>query len=630
MVTGSGTGAIFDLGHADEIETLVEANGRLVSRDLRGGWVLWDLATKSLVARGTGDQYSDVAMAGAVFMMRAANAIELRDAGDGHLITSLAQGQVTDATSFGVATDGSYVWVRSDTDVQVWSPAGAHLFTHPGSYAYSAVFAAPGELRIGGYSSQTIEYVNAATGTSTNSPTFAGTFHSWFLDGERFFTAVGDTWRIFSKDAVQAAIFTSPTSLTGRGDYFWSQFSLYAVAQPSVPLQTLATKDNGYTRVSSSGNLISLWTDGGGPNLTIVHLDAGGVSTETVSMPSANLSAFTADSAGNWSVGTRSGVVYDSANLLAKKGPLSCGKVFAIDGSETGLAVVGTDGGGVLTFQAGAQGFTFQGAVPYKGSRVQVSDDGTVLAVQYDADAQYWKDMSLRVFSLPGATEIHSWPLQYDPAASIWNAGISLSRGGTQIGQVQRNTSTGKYTRMVTDLTGSTTTFKDTIDVGWRPSVFADAPFFVSPDGTLVATVDNTGFNTQIFKNGMLIDATPGRPSGWIDNDRFLVQFYELWGQWGGPDYKYTGTAIHTVSTGTTGAKTTALDCTELGFGVVDANHVNCDDWIYDLSTGAAVWKGSGFDHGAVAGGYVVSAGTYDSTTKTYDPKIYAQAYTLP
>jgi hypothetical protein len=592
-----------------------------VSLDNQGTWVLWNLATKTLVASGGGA--SDVQIAGTVFTVVSTTTVDLHDAGDGHLITSIPL--VSSPSISGLASDGSYAWVRSSSDIQAWSPAGTHLFTHPGSYANSIVFGEPTQVQVGDPSSQNIEYVDATNGTSTMSAAFAGTFYGWFLDGGSFFTTVGATVRIYSNQAAQLALTSLATTenLTGQGSYFWTfnisgapvALNIYTVAQPATPTTMLSP--GVLSKAVPGGDIIGVLIYGV-PNLTVVHLDPGGVSTENVPIPSAYLSGFGADAAGNWSVSAKSGAVYDRANLLASKGALSCGNAYVISGASAGLAAVGTDAGGVLTFEASSTGVTLEGAVPYKGSRVQVSDDGTVLAVQYDNDSEYWTDWSLRVFSLPSATLINTWPLQYTSSMLKNYSSISLSRGGTQIGQVLWVPST--YTRLVTDLMGATTSFMDTAPA---PSTYGNtAPIFVSPNGTLVAAIDTTGAATQVFKNGALIDAASGAASGWIDDDRFLVQFFAT--SFFGP--MYSGTAIHTVSTGTNGAMM-MLPCTQNGFGVVDANHVFCVqnsvNTIYNLTT-QATWTGGStgaFSPAAVAGPYVVFEN---------DHHIYAETYTLP
>lgn len=635
QLTGAATGAVFELGHAIGVGKLRQANGRVLSRDGTGRWVLWDVATKALVASGEPLVEScmapftcpadDIEMAGNIFLVHVAGAVELRDAGDGHLILNVPIEAPVNLGNwtfppFGLAADGSYLWVGSHINLRAWSAAGALLFTRSGDYFTGMVnidpkppvvyvVAEPAEIRIGRSTTHVIEYVDSSTGASTMSAAFADTFNSWFLDGGRFFTNLSTTVRIYSKDVVQEALVALPSiqSLAGQGGYFWTTNGIYQVAQPAAPPQALPGG-----ALTPIGNLIAVpdvQINSQATQITIVHLDPGGITTETVAVPFASASVFAADGSGNWSVSAADGVVLDSVNLLAHKGPLSCGKAFAIAGADTGLAAVGTPGGGVLTFHGSGAALALQGAVPVRGEQIQASADGTVLAINSGHAYGFWPDETTRLFSMPSAVEIHEWPLLYNQGTAKSLARMALARGGTMLGQITdvAKFGTHTYSRSVTDLTGSTTSFMDQVMV----PISSPPPFpaiYLSPDGTLVAAIDASGTATQIYKNGALVDVTSGVAAGWIDDDRLLLD----------------GTKIHSLAAAMNVASV-ALPCTTKGFGVVDANHVYCPstNTIYDLTSSAAVWTGSasGLGIGAIAGGYAVYA---------KDHHIYAEAYSFP
>ncbi len=532
-----------------------------------------------------------VAMAGNLFALQSPSAVELHSAIDGHLVVSLPFTPAAGALPpYGVASDGSYGWLGTTTSLEAWSSAGVQLFSRAGSYASPSgtvtAFATPTQIMIGRASTQTIEYVAVSGGSSTTSPAFAGTFASWFLDGSSFFTTVGTNVRVYTPSAAQQVLLTlsSTTGLAGTGGYFWSNLSgIYRVAMPGgapYPFPNLGLPQ-------ASGNRIALIPQGTA-QMGLIHLDPTAIMLETITLPAAYPGAFGADTSGSWAIGNHNGVVYDSINLPAGKGALSCGRPFAVAGADTGLAAVGTDGGGVLVFGGGSSGVTFQGTIPHKASRVQLSADGTTVVAYYAADVQYWPDQSIRAFSLPTGALIHEWPNMVVSENYVFE--IALARGGSQLGQITGIFNGGgwAYTRTVSDLMGTTTSFSNPINGN------ATAPaIFVSPDGTLVAAADTTVTNTQIYKNGALVDAVAGAPAGWLDDDRLIVG----------------GTAIHSVSSATNVASIT-LPCTLVGFGVVDATHVYCPSTtaIYDLTTSAAVWTGSApaFPIGANAGAYVV------------------------
>lgn len=615
-----------------------QANGRVLSRDFTGRWVLWDIASHTLVASGDPAVQSCTApltcyataidMAGDVFLVHVAGAVELRHASDGHLILSvpLEAPAGIDFPPFGLARDGSYLWVGSSANLRVWSADGTPRFTRTGNYrtgmfldigdpydVYSTVpakfvDAAPDQLRIGRKTSQTIEYLDSTSGASTTSAPFASTFLSWFDDGGQFLTYAGTSIRIYTKDAVQEAITVLPTleKLEGYAGYFWTKNGVHQVANTAAPPQP-------FTGIPvPSGRLIAM-LNSVGPALgamAIMHLDAGGITLE--SLPSSvGLQSFAADAAGSWSVAS-GGAIFDKDRFLSGGAPLSCGWVTAIAGADAGLAAVGTDAGGVLTFDAQTAGATFQGALPYRGARLAVTADGSKLAV--GDDAVYWSlsDQTIRLLAMPGASVIHQWPLAFDSQSSDTYDSMSLARSGTTLAYSARHDGVGVflYTRKATDTTG-TTIFTDQPSIPFYTS--AKPTIVVSPNGTLVAASDPVGGSTQIYKNGTLVDFAAGNATGWLDDDRLLLD----------------GKTIHSVTTATTVA-TVTLPCTLKGFNVVDAGHVYCPSTnsIYDLATSAAVWTGSVAPViGAIAGKHVVYAPVASSVR---DHRVYAEPYSLP
>jgi hypothetical protein len=630
-----------------------------VSLDGYGHWALWDTASKALIASGNSffpGNFSgpgstpdcptgcpDLEMAGDVFAIAQTNAIELRSATDGHLIVSIpadppAMFPAMSQATFGLASDGSYVWVGSHADLEAWSASGVKLFSHPGNYfGDTAAFATPSQIQIGhvGSTVQTIEYVAVPSGTSTVSAAFAGTFYTWFQDDASFLTSSsGTTVRVYTKDVVQQAISALPkafTSLGGYGNYFWTYtsglgypLSVYAIAQPSTPVQTL---NAGLSAPVGSAGLVAVFNSHQ-PVLTLLHLDPGGVTKEDVPTPSGYLGAFGADASGAWSVGdVTNGVLYDRDNLLAMKGPLSCGRAFDYDGAQTGLAAVATPGGGVLTFTAGATGLASSGVIPYDAQRVRMSADGSVIAVQ---DNQTMED-DLRVFTMPGAVQVKDWsfPVSSPYSVLLW---LSLARGGTAIGQVWTGSSpvqTPLY-EAVTDITGTTTSF---MNQGLSNVSPLTPRIFVSPNGTVVAVSDPTGQTAQIYKNGALADVATGEPYGWLDDDRLLLQL------------PGNMTAVHSVMA-TTNVTTVSVPCTS--FTPVDTNHVFCwagyqsgnNNAIYDVATSAIVWTGSprSIPGGLTGLGAAITA-TNDAKTATLaggyvvygnGSQILVEPYTIP
>jgi len=91
-----------------------------------------------------------------------------------------------------LARDGSYVAAATETQLTVWSRAGAVLFARRANYGDAGVFAAAGELRVGAGPAgrRVVETIAVPTGISHLGATAPGFFSSWTEDGEPRFERV--------------------------------------------------------------------------------------------------------------------------------------------------------------------------------------------------------------------------------------------------------------------------------------------------------------------------------------------------------------------------------------------------------------------------------------------------------
>lgn len=140
-------------------------------------------------------------------------------------------------------------------------------------------------------------------------------------------------------------------------------------------------------------------------------------------------------------------------------------------------------------------------------------------------DAQYFTDRTLKIFALPAATEIASWPYSYPNYPIPFD--ISLSGSGQVFGRVLGSFSGGPWQvdREVTSVTGSPL---------WADHLSLSLPstqIRLSPDGASVGVANSDPTSTtatNIYKNGVLATAVMGWPVGWLDDNRLLVNRYEL------------------------------------------------------------------------------------------------------
>ncbi|HKY36841.1 MAG TPA: hypothetical protein VJN18_12925 [Polyangiaceae bacterium] len=604
----ASSGVIFNLGLTG-VQWFERTDDRLLASDGSGNWTLWDLSDKTILA--SGEQARDPArfycyegcplpdLASDRFTIVSSTQVELRSLLDGSLIaTSPAPDKCNDPEDAceivnhgGLASDGSYYWSGTAAGIKAWDDSGTLLLNKSGNYAKKVrVSAAPDELRIalGPAGGDVIERISINTGASTTS-SFAGTFHSWFLDGARFLTTLNTTVRVYAADtATQEAIAALPqvSRLTGQDDYFWSlgwngeasTMAIFAVADPSTPAAVYPNVSRPYPVANRIGVIR-------GTEATVIELDPIGITDSTFDLPPApRIESFTSDAEGNWAVGNHWGVVYDGADL---ERPLSCGYATDIAGSEHGTVAIGTFVG-ILLFELTPDSRTYLGSIPFPSWDVDLSSDGSVLAAASLHTVTDMGDAALKIFNLPDRSEIRS--LSYPP--SVENVSVSA------LGNRFSYTTGGAQT--VVDLAGN---------VSFTRSGGADTKLALSPDGSRVAAPSGTpnvaATTTNIYENGTLIDALTGYPLLWLDQDHLLV---DTVGEFNNPN-KPGGARIYAIPGGFQPGPRLP------GLGYLDPQMVSSTEIyaeyhnsVYSLTTGERLWScdPDSEGEGTVAAGNIV------------------------
>jgi hypothetical protein len=534
------TGPLLDVGHSFGIVALARTTDRLVSTDEWGGWVLWNLADRTILARGvtppkpheSAPTPHRPALTANVLVTLATSAsagfeLQVRSAVDGELRSTIPISGVTGSSPYGVARDGSYVWAASNAELLAFDPDGVKLVGRSGNYSQAKVFAAVGELRVGnGPAGLTvIERVSTSTGGSTISAAHQGAFHSWFLDGERFFTTVSNTVRVYAAEVATAEVLVAlplVDNLAGKGGYFWT-FGDYSPGHPldvySVTSTGALVQSYAFGAVSShvaipGGSMIAVL---GRDTLELIDLGASGVSSRSVDVPVPYGSAFAADDAGGWAFGARDGEVFEGERLDR---PLSCGKVASIAGAANGTTAIAT-AHRILLFKLAGETREYVGDIAFRSSHVELSMDGSVLAAAAGWDgAWFTNDNSLRVFSMPSREELKVWPYTWEMRETLLFRDFTMSAAGNRF--VHISTEGLDDTQRVLDL-------EDNVHLTVTPSDDEPMhePMRLSPNGTRVA--DSTAANiaswgaTDIYEDGVLVDAVAGIALGWLDDDRVLI-----------------------------------------------------------------------------------------------------------
>jgi hypothetical protein len=571
-------GALIDLGAGSPVAA---TSTRMLSVATES-WMLWDVATAKAVVRGLGVS-SDGASKPRVAALRSntfivesvAGTIEVRDATTGVVRATVVGG----ARTYGLASDGSYFWGASASSIAAWSTTGGtKLFERPGDYLTAAIFGAPGELRVakGPAGTSTIERITTA-GVSSTSPISSGAFHSWFVDGERFFASVGTTVWVYSKiGGSPVGTFTLPAvdHLGGVGNRFWTyqpsatsnQAKVYDVMSGSTPLASFSVGTS--AKVNVSGNRVGLISSDGA-TLNVLEPEATPKLT-TYPAPSTRNESFAASTGGSLFVGSSYQLVHEVTSPTAAV-RFGCGALSSIAAADDGTIALATAHGILLGTASGITRY-----MPFFARRVALAGTGATLAAQVHNKDVYHADESLHLFSLPAGVKFNQ---RTYPIGLEFLVDFGFSRGGTRI--ALRTRDTGSIKRWTTDLLDTVTDYSDSVsDLTVAP------PLLLSPDGTTVARPHNTSFDpafatTNIYKAGSLTGTASGTARAWLSDTRLLVTEFTF------PVFEMKVRD----ATGALVATTTIPNGTEVI--AVSATQVYVDNAIYDVATSAKTWSGS-------------------------------------
>jgi hypothetical protein len=450
-----GSAPLLDLGHADPLALIRATSSRVLSLDIGGHWTLQDYTSGTELASGDGAcgtntcaTYSTssaqpaclpVDLEASTVIDTSPAGVEVRSASNGALLATLPGSY----SWYRLASDGSYVCTGSKTSLAAWSTSGQSLLMKAGDYSKANVFAASGQILVGlGAAGQNvIETISTTTATSSTSAAFQGQFSSWFLDGGRFLTTQGNVVFTYSSAVVQQDItpLSSTDGLMGQGNWFWTfptgggQLNIYKVgSSASAALSTQYCVDS---LAIPSGNTIRVLQYGSGQLITIDLSGATPVSSGTLSIPIAYLSAYAAIPGGAWVAGNRHGVLFDGATIGAPQPRyLALGNAWSIAGGTTYFSVA-TASGKIFNYDSNTN--TLVATLSFPGSQLASSSTGTVMAAAADnVDAQYTSNTAINVYSLPSGGVTNTFT--YTP---VPNPILTLSGGGSTLAGPISNTS---------------------------------------------------------------------------------------------------------------------------------------------------------------------------------------------
>lgn len=514
---GVRSGVLLDLGHASGIGSIRFAGTRILSSDGLQP-VLWNALSGALITRFQGCLFDCIALAGNVAVVKSTIGFDVRQAADGAQVSVIPVAQV-DSPWWILSSDGQFLCAGSPTALTCWSTSGTQLFTKAGDYRNAAAFGSAGELRVakGAAGAQVIEKFSVPAGTSTLSPAFPGTFHSWFLDGERFITLAGQTATIYSKDVVQQdiAILSTVEHLAGQTNWFWTS------AAGALRVHAVGSGGSSPTVFSHDTNsLIFPSTDTIGileyltSSFSVVNLSGATPVKSDYDTPVGHTASFASRTAGDWVFGTGSGVLMGELGSGTPQ-RYSLGSAASIAGNSVRTAVA-TASGSIFIFNS--QSLALENEISgLEGLKLEISDDGTRLAAA-PASSSYADDLTLRVYSLPSGTVITDWPSTSSSPDAMRD--FSMSGSGTVVARTYGSGAVS-WTRRVETIAHAPI-WTDSI----APDTTQDRTPRLSPDGLRHAVSSanhNMGTGTDVYVNGVLSTAATGWAVGWLDDNRLLV-----------------------------------------------------------------------------------------------------------
>lgn len=492
-------------------------------------WLLQDFTSGAVLARGenitvAGAPGSNVELENNVMIDLAADGMEIRSATTGQVLATITA--PANVAWYHLASDGSYLAAGSPTALTIWSTSGQLLLSQAGNYATAIVYAAPGQILIaqGPAGANVIETVSVPSGTSLVSPTFLGTFNTWFVDGQGFLTNTGNAVWTYSNTAAQRD-FTSVTTvagLAGQGNWIWTfdgrapgvndgTLTIYQIGASTSPVLSAAFGEDNFA--FPSGGTIGI-TGPGSEQISVVDLSGAIPTSTTYTLPYVPVS-YAAVSPTKWIVGDQFGVVFDGTSLGGAPRTLTLGAALGIAGGTSYFSVA-TASGNIFYYNSSDDSLV--GTISFPGvSELSSSSDGTVLAAEQNTHfAQSVTGRTLNVYSLPSGTVLNTFPYVFPIQPEF-----VLSASGSVMAEYFGNDTTNACNTQVVPTLGGATIYCDTTGL----IQFAQ----LSPDGTLIAAgpvATEPNYITNIYQNGTLISAVPGLPIMWLDNGHLLLDEY--------------------------------------------------------------------------------------------------------
>lgn len=507
------------LGHSATVNFVGINGNRAVSQDYLGNWVLWNLETRTALARGLSPS---VEMAGKTLLYRLGNAARTAD-----LETGKDAGTIPDTTAVRLSWDGTKIWSGGRNGLKVWSSQGNALVSLPGDFTGAVIEIFGDTLTLANHVQDSLVLISLASGQRLSARKVDGNFHSWFLDRRYFMSLQGTVVRIYGRTGERIALMDAGPGevLQGSASYFWT---FERTNYPTYPMRIFDLRSPGkaprilpqesVTGIFGSTNSIAVtWSRNTG--FVQIRLLEDSVRIDSCLRSTAGLTAFAGDSSGNWIAGNENGVVEApqiGVNPRESR-PLNPGQVRSVAGSNSDRFAVTTASGVGYVFRIEAGIPKLTGTLPNCGGKARLTADGKTLycTAAHEYDNQYLPDRTLSAYGMEGLQKLKSWPYSVTAPSSegyLWDFDISadgkylVRELGNTIEDTRLNVTDASTDSVALDSIPRTRTLN-------APTVFPGAGHILVAGDTL----------TRIFKDGKLTDVINGKVLGWLDGTRFLA-----------------------------------------------------------------------------------------------------------
>ena len=489
-------------------------------------------------------------------------------------------GAVASDAAWGLALDGSYLWIAGDTGLRVHELDGGLRWSVAGDLGDAKVLAAVDAVHVfdADLEAQAVVHLAAADGASS-SDAFLGSFARWFADGPRFWTVEGEAHRVHDLDG--SLIGAAPGSPEyGFGTRLVDHDGVRDIFAPDV----LVPLPHGRRRYSGPAVLVDPELDEYGP-MQVVRFDTDPVGKTTVQR-AADIHSFGA-AGDEWTIGRVDGQSVDHLGRI-----ISLGDDARVAGSAAGRVAFGGPGRVHVHDVTSSCAVATSPTLAIVTSTLALSGDGARLLTS-ELDTHFGQLMrdGTRLYSLPDGERLDS------AGCSLVSQRIfaqEIDDAGTLWGRVA-----GSTENMIT-ISGV-----PFVEPGLFHDIGMDTPR-IAPNGQHTATSPAlpswsglSQWQTIVRDGTKQVAKFAGVPVGFLDDEHLLVDRYD----------EEMDVFLEAVIIDLTGAiiqVTTLPDIAELrriGTGELLVRRRADDRWmVVDPWTGATLWSAGEDVEVAVAG----------------------------